>query len=65
MLRKAYENKKRRKARFFRNIGILLFFFVLFIGMILGVILPLRPTVSDQEKRELTKFPKIWGSILS
>ena len=28
--------------------------------MILGVILPLRPTVSDQEKRELTKFPKIW-----
>ncbi len=59
MLRKAYEYKKRRKAKLFRNIGILLFFCVLLIGMVLGMIIPLRPTVSDQEKRELTKFPKI------
>lgn len=33
-------------------VGILLFF-----GL-LGLIIPLRPTVSDSEKRELTKFPK-------
>ena len=60
MLRKAFEHKKRRKAKLFRNIGILLFFFVMFVGMVLGLLIPLRPTVSDQEKRELTKFPKIW-----
>lgn len=58
MLKKAYEHKKRRKQMVFQNVGILLFFFVLFVGMILGFVLPLRPTVSDQEKRELTKFPK-------
>lgn len=59
MLNKVYENKKNRKEYLFRNVGTVLFFCVLFGGMILGVILPLRPTVSDQEKRELTKFPNI------
>ena len=59
MLNKVYENKKNRKEYLFRNVGTVLFFCVLFGGMILGMILPLRPTVSDQEKRELTKFPNI------
>lgn len=39
-------------------IGISLFLIVLIGGMFLGMILPLRPTVSMEEKRNLTKFPK-------
>lgn len=40
------------------KIGISLFLIVLIGGMLLGVILPLRPTMSVEEKRNLTKFPK-------
>lgn len=35
-----------------------LFFAVLFAVAIIAFIIPLRPTYSDSEKRELTKFPK-------
>lgn len=33
------------------------FFCVLFFGMVFSLILPLRPTKSVQEKRSLTEFP--------
>ena len=35
-----------------------LFFLVLFIGAVVVWILPLRPTHSDMEQRDLTKFPR-------
>lgn len=41
-----------------RLIGISMFLIVLVGGMFFGMILPLRPTVSMEEKRNLTKFPK-------
>ncbi len=34
------------------------FFILLYAGAILSFIIPLRPTYSDSEKRELTKFPE-------
>ena len=58
MLKRAYEHKKSRAEYHFRSIGLILFFALLLGGMILGFIIPLRPTVSDQEKRELTKLPE-------
>ena len=33
------------------------FFFVLFFGMVFSLMLPLRPSESLQEKRKLTEFP--------
>ena len=36
-----------------------LFFSVMILAMIVSLILPLRPTFSPVEKRELTKFPKL------
>ena len=35
-----------------------LFFLVLFAFGVFSLMLPLRPTVSEMEKRELTEFPK-------
>ena len=44
--------------RRFSNIKIIVFYFVLFATAFLSLLLPLRPTYSDFEKRELTKFPE-------
>lgn len=41
-----------------RKIQVSVFLSVLFIGFIVSLLLPLRPTVSASEKRELAKFPK-------
>ncbi|MBS7359109.1 MAG: hypothetical protein KIG53_00730 [Oscillospiraceae bacterium] len=37
---------------------VLLFFIVLYIGTVISFMIPLRPTYSESEKRDLTKFPK-------
>ena len=56
------DSRKKRKLRSRLYSGmrleILLFFLLLFSGLIVSLIIPLRPTVSETEKRELTKFPK-------
>lgn len=49
---KRWYQKKKRKIQ----VGV--FISVLFVGMIVSLIIPLRPTVSDSEKRELAKFPE-------
>lgn len=41
-----------------RKIETISFFCVLFVGMIVSLIIPLRPTFSETEKRELAKFPE-------
>lgn len=41
-----------------RAVQVVAFFAVLLIGMIISLIIPLRPTVSALEKRELAKFPE-------
>lgn len=43
----------------FAKASVVLFFLVLFLGMILGFMLPLRPEVSEVEQRELKRFPQI------
>lgn len=45
-----YQTKKRK-------IQVTLFLVVLFAGLIVSLIIPLRPKVSESEKRELAKFP--------
>lgn len=40
------------------RIKAVLFFAVLFCGMVFSLLLPLRPTESLQEKRKLTPFPE-------
>lgn len=41
-----------------RAVQVIAFFVVLFAGMVISLIIPLRPTVSASEKRDLAKFPK-------
>lgn len=47
---KEYQRGSRIKA--------VLFFGVLFLGLVFSLLLPLRPSESLQEKRELTRFPE-------
>ncbi len=46
------------------RIKAVLFFAVLFCGMVFSLLLPLRPTESLQEKRELTPFPEFFVESL-
>ena len=46
-----------KRYRWHYPVQVALFFTVLFIGAIVAWILPWRPTYSDMEQRELTKFP--------
>lgn len=46
--------RKKNKARAIKNVA---FFAVLYFGMLVAFIIPLRPTYSETEKRELKKFP--------
>lgn len=48
---KRWYQKKKRK------IQVAVFIGALFVGMIVSLIIPLRPTFSESEKRELAKFP--------
>lgn len=47
-----------------RKLSVALFLFALSIFSVLGILLPLRPKVSEAEKRALAKFPRItWNSF--
>lgn len=48
---KRWYQKKKRK------IQVAVFICVLFVGMVVSLIIPLRPSFSESEKRELAKFP--------
>lgn len=48
-------NKRHRRAI---SLQILLVSLLLIVVFVLGLLIPLRPSVSELEKRELTKFPK-------
>lgn len=49
--------KQRRTMRKYRNIKVLVFFFVLYVLAIIALMIPLRPSHSETEKRELSRFP--------
>ncbi len=51
------DNKQKKTKNAFVG-TILLFVGVLTLGMILGMILPARPTISEREKRRLAEFPE-------
>lgn len=51
-------NINRITARKFRGVQIIVFFIALFAVSVASLIIPLRPTVSETEKRELTRFPE-------
>lgn len=57
-MKKTYYTKKQKQMMLrFRNMSVVLFFFVMAAGTILGALLFLRPEKSDKEKRKLTSFP--------
>lgn len=58
---KKEKNKKSKGAKAL----IISFFVFLFLGAAVALILPLRPTYSEYEKRELTKFPQFSFSALA
>ncbi len=51
-------SQRKKVTRQFRTIGCMLFIFVLLLGALLGLLVPLRPDVSEVENRTLTKFPE-------
>lgn len=53
-----------QKKGYGKLISSVVFFFVLLCGMIVSLIIPLRPTVSASEKRELAKFPEFSAEAL-
>ena len=53
-----YYTKKNTIRKKFMKITIMLFIFLLLLIGFIGLLFPLRPKVSEVEKRELTKFPK-------
>lgn len=57
-----YLKKKKKWMDRYRNLLLVLFFGTLFTGCIIGFLFPLRPKVSETEKRELTKIPELAAS---
>lgn len=53
-----YYTQKNIVRKKFMKITIILFIFLLLLIGFIGLLFPLRPKVSEVEKRELTKFPK-------
>lgn len=53
------------KRKTYEKLTILLFCIALFSGFVLSQIMPLRPSYSEEEKRELAKFPKLSVSALA
>ena len=47
-------SQQKKVTRQFRTIGCMLFIFVLLLGALLGLLVPLRPDVSEVENRTLT-----------
>ena len=60
-------NKKRKKKKppFFRKYQKMIFFGILALGFIVSMLIPLRPQISEVEKRELSKFPKFSFAALT
>lgn len=49
--------EQRKTLRRYRSVQVLIFFIALYVLAIVGLMIPLRPTKSENEKRELTPFP--------
>ena len=58
MARKKLTSQQKKVINQFRTLGCLLFFIVLIAGALLGLLIPLRPDISEVENRTLTKFPE-------
>ncbi|MBP3388444.1 MAG: hypothetical protein J6K98_01060 [Clostridia bacterium] len=56
--------RERRASRPWEWVQIVLFFTVMGALTVLGLLLPLRPTYSEEEKRELAKFPAFSAQAL-
>ncbi len=54
----AFTRKEKRQIQRFRAMGIHIFMALLLVGFIVGLMLFLRPAVSERENRKLTEFPK-------
>lgn len=52
-------SQQKKVTHQFRTIGCILFIFILLLGGLLGLLIPLRPDVSEVENRTLTKFPEL------
>ena len=58
--------RKPRRTNAFRNVQIAVFFLVLFLLAAISWIVPLHPTVSEAEQRDLAKFPEFsWQTLAS
>lgn len=49
--------EQRKTLRKYRRVQVVAFFVVLYVLAVVGLMIPLRPTESENEKRELTPFP--------
>lgn len=58
MRKSEYYTIKNKIRKMYMKLTVIIFVGILLFFGLLGLIIPLRPTVSDSEKRELTKFPK-------
>lgn len=58
MARKKLSPQQKKVMQQYRLIGCLLGVALLFVGAFLGILIPLRPTISEVENRTLTKFPE-------
>ena len=58
-MKKKFTKKQKQTIAFFRMITITFFIFILCLCFLIGTMFFFRPSVSEFEKRELTKFPKI------
>ncbi|MEE1087277.1 MAG: DHHW family protein [Schaedlerella sp.] len=54
---KEFKKRNRKSQKKYLQLTICIFISVLLVGFLWGFLFPLRPTESDLEKRELTKFP--------
>ena len=58
MARKKLSSQQKKVMQQYRLIGCLLGVVLLLFGALLGILIPLRPSVSEVENRTLTKFPE-------
>ena len=58
-MKKQWKKSQKQKITLFRLVGVASFGFILCLGLLIGMLFFFRPSVSEVEKRELTKFPKI------
>ena len=58
MARKKLSSQQKKVMQQYRLIGCLLGVVLLIFGALLGILIPLRPSVSEVENRTLTKFPE-------